>query len=103
MIEESNSGIPPLTCANVGTPPKDAHVLDLLRNQGRLPDLHYVDRPGLRSQRPQPSERKLPNTLLAHLLRAHRRRPADLGRTLICGTSPVLSRNLASNGKTSAI
>jgi hypothetical protein len=42
MIEDSNSGIPPLTCANVGTPTQDAHVLDLLRDQGRLPDLHYV-------------------------------------------------------------
>ncbi len=43
MIEESDSGIPPLTCANVGTPNKDAHVLNLLRDQGRLPDLHYID------------------------------------------------------------
>jgi hypothetical protein len=42
MIEDSNSGIPPLTCANVGTPTKDVHVLNLLRDQGRLPDLHYV-------------------------------------------------------------
>jgi hypothetical protein len=42
MIEDSNSGIPPLTCANVGTPTKDAHVLNLLRDQGRLPDLHYL-------------------------------------------------------------
>jgi hypothetical protein len=42
MIEDSSSGIPPLTCANVGTPTKDAHVLELLQNQGRLPDLHYV-------------------------------------------------------------
>ena len=42
MIEDSNSQIPPLTCANVGTPAKDAHVLDLLQGQGRLPDLHYV-------------------------------------------------------------
>jgi hypothetical protein len=42
MIEDSNSDIPPLTCTNVGTPAKDAHVLDLLQGQGRLPDLHYV-------------------------------------------------------------
>jgi hypothetical protein len=42
MIEEGTSGIPPLTCANVGTPEKDAHLLSLLRDQGRLPDLHYV-------------------------------------------------------------
>lgn len=42
MIEDSKSGIPPLTCANVGTPQKDAHLLSLLRDQGRLPDLHYI-------------------------------------------------------------
>ena len=42
MIEESNSSIPPLTCANVGTPEKDSHLLSLLRDQGRLPDLHYI-------------------------------------------------------------
>ena len=43
MIEDSTTGdIPPLTCANVGTPNKDAHVLNLLRDQGRLPDLHYI-------------------------------------------------------------
>jgi hypothetical protein len=42
MIETSNSGIPPLTCANVGTPEKDAALLSLLRDQGRLPDLHYI-------------------------------------------------------------
>src|SRR5262249_3296427 len=41
MIEET-PGIPPLTCANVGTPTRDAHILDLLQDQGRLPDLHYV-------------------------------------------------------------
>jgi hypothetical protein len=42
MIEESTSGIPPLTCANVGTPSKNADVLNVLRDQGRLPDLHYI-------------------------------------------------------------
>jgi hypothetical protein len=42
MIEASQSGIPPLTCANVGTPEKDARLLSLLRDQGRLPDLHYI-------------------------------------------------------------
>jgi len=42
MIEASHSGIPPLTCANVGTPQKDAHILSLLQDQGRLPDLHYI-------------------------------------------------------------
>ena len=42
MIESSSSGIPPLTCANVGTPEKDAYLLSLLRDQGRLPDLHYI-------------------------------------------------------------
>jgi hypothetical protein len=42
MIETSDSGIPPLTCANVGTPEKDAALLSLLRDQGRLPDLHYI-------------------------------------------------------------
>ena len=42
MIEESSSGIPPLTCANVGTPSKNAHVLNMLRDQSRLPDLQYV-------------------------------------------------------------
>ena len=42
MIEASNSGIPPLTCANIGTAEKDMRLLSLLRDQGRLPDLHYV-------------------------------------------------------------
>jgi len=42
MIEEGSTGVPPLTCANVGTPQKDAHLLSQLRNQGRLPDLHYI-------------------------------------------------------------
>jgi hypothetical protein len=41
MIEES-SDIPPLTCANVGTATKDAHVLGMLQDQARLPDLHHV-------------------------------------------------------------
>ena len=42
MTEDSTRGIPPLTCANVGTPEKDAHLLSLLQAQGRLPDLHYI-------------------------------------------------------------
>ena len=42
MIEEGTSGIPPLTCETVGTPEKDARLLSQLRDQGRLPDLHYV-------------------------------------------------------------
>jgi hypothetical protein len=42
MIEDSHSGIPLLTCASVGTPEKDAQLLTLLRDQGRLPDLHYI-------------------------------------------------------------
>ena len=42
MMEEGTSGIPPLTCEKVGTPEKNARLLSLLRDQGRLPDLHYV-------------------------------------------------------------
>ena len=71
MIEDSNTDIPALTCANVGTPKKNAHVLNLLGEQGRLPDLHYIAVQVPRSKRPQPPKRTLPNTLLALLLRAH--------------------------------
>jgi hypothetical protein len=41
MIEDSKSG-PSLTCATVGTPAQNQKVLEALRKQGRLPDLHYV-------------------------------------------------------------
>jgi hypothetical protein len=42
MIEDSHSGIPALTCAQVGTGTQNVKILNALRNQGRLPDLSYV-------------------------------------------------------------
>ena len=43
MIEDSHTGIPPLTCVHVGTPEQNRQVLAQLRSQGRLPDLRYVE------------------------------------------------------------
>ena len=43
MIEETKgSDLPALTCVNIGMPEQNRQVLDLLRDQGRLPDLRYT-------------------------------------------------------------
>jgi hypothetical protein len=42
MIEDSDTDLPPLTCVNVGKPEQNRHVIAVLRDQGRLPDLRYT-------------------------------------------------------------
>jgi hypothetical protein len=43
MIEDSKTGVPPLTCAHVGAPGQNRRLINQLRDQGRLPDLQYME------------------------------------------------------------